>query len=205
MRKTLKLLGKELRFLKKTALLSAVILVIFVVATLGLISANAQLMTYLCNHIDEQGKVLSFFADTATFDQMRSEGLTYACNFAERRYVNPRANGKTFEMQQNYTETTEDGGTMTYLVIFNGYFVGSNQAFADAVAQMPVKGRWFANTGEICLSDVIAEEFGVSLGDKVTLDDEYTVVGILDHTQYVLCGYIVAVKNNVPLDEVYAQ
>lgn len=195
MRKVLKLLAKELRFLKKTAILSAVILTIFLSAALGILSVYGDLMSNLCMHLDEREDKCFVSAKNASLAIFGEDGLTYGSNHSNDELS---FNGNRFDGKIEVSEIV-DGEQITVVHMSQPIAVTPNETFRQLTVA-PIEGRWLQNEGEICLLGYVADILQSSVGDNVTLGNiQLTVVGIYAGDAD-LTPYIYSAPANVQLD-----
>lgn len=179
MKKILYLTKSELKRLKKSFILIAVIIAIFLAALFGIVSVETDLMRNLCNHLDTLDDSFDLTIYDATFNVATTEcdNLIYASSDIDENSKIVGADGTVFEMHQ---EIYTDGEKHIYY--FSNFFYYLNDAATKHFTEFyDVEGRWMENDYEICLSRYAYESLGATIGDTVTIGDmEFKVVGVIE-------------------------
>lgn len=189
MKSVLYLIKGELKLLKKSAILTALILVVFIAAFFGVTTVSADLMRNLCAHLDSAYHALDItyqsmyirLDEPATFGELIEycdDNLTYSYDPAYTRTTLYAENGNEFE---HYQLIESRDFTSTYL--FSGTIIYSNDNSAGMFGayDYPIFGNWPQGDYEICLSAYVANALEVSVGDTITVAErQFTLTGIYD-------------------------
>ncbi len=209
MKKILYLCKYELKRLKKTVVLTAVILMIFLAAMFGVSSMNADLMRNLCNHLDGLQSSFTLTAYDAAFKDIKDydDRLIYGYDNFFGRCDIVAEDGKVFEMLQKI----DDGnGKLSYYSL-QGVAVLPNSALAQTLHEHDavLSGRWVQNPYEIALSRYVASRLEVEIGESVVIGERsFEIVGIFDwpdndNIMHGLSGaHVYTVDEDSPLERV---
>ena len=178
MKKIWYLTKSELKRLKKSFIIIAVILTIFLAALLGIVSVETDMMRNLCNHLDTLSDDFYVSVENATFADFaiaRDLPLT-----AVDPYVDiVGADGTEFK----YDQTFVDDEGLEHHYYSSGQFFYVNEAMKNSLSAYDERltGRWMENDYEICLSRYVYDKLNARLGDAVTIDGRsFTVVGVFN-------------------------
>ena len=177
MKKIWYLTKSEFKRLKKSFIIIAVILTIFLAALLGIVSVETDMMRNLCNHLDTRSDDFYVSLENVTFADfaVARDALLSAYNY-DRDIIG--TDGTKFDYKQIIVDDEGEHhyycyGQMCYM---NDAMRNSLSAYDDRLT-----GRWMENDYEICLSRYVFDKLNAKLGDVVTIDGRsYTVVGVFD-------------------------
>lgn len=204
MRKILYLTKYELRQIKKSALLTAIVLSIFLAALFGVVSVQSDLMNNMCAHLDERYGSLSFSAKGAFSDVTRfGEQLLVDDHWAGLN-IQPLVTrcGNVYDMAYGW----DDDGN--FLFGRRGTTVIVNQILYNTLAfcnDALIDGKWVSSPFEICLSEELAQEVDAKLGEQITIDGlQFTYVGVYNEetiresTDWAIYGkHIISVDGSI--------
>lgn len=224
MKKVIYLTKYELKQLKKTIFISAIILTIFLAALFGVISAQRDLMRNFCDYIDSQQQLFelqlcNYNTDSIypTFGDVADYGKYFVHGFAgEWTTTLYCSSGKSADMLYVEQKEIADGVFMQSSYSFSAKVLclsnGLN-AFFDRYKNRLAEGRWVNAPFEICLSRFVATMLDARIGDTVAVSDyQLTVVGIYnwednsDLSEGVfgeLPAYVASVDDSVLFERVY--
>ena len=181
MKKILYLTKYELRQIKKSAILTAIVLAIFLGALFGLISVQTGMVESTYAHLDkvypESGYVYTLgasFNEIADF----TKGLVRDDNYYEGLPASDiiRPDGTVFKVKSDIAP-----GVFT---LVSGITLYPNDVMKDTLSKHDgciVEGRWVNNPFEMCVDVSLYEKLGVKLGEKVTREGHvFTLVGVYD-------------------------
>lgn len=190
MKSVLYLVKGEFKLLKKSAILTALILVVFIAAFFGVTSVSSDLMRNLCSYLDGayQASGITYQSMYIIMDEPATFGglsayigdgnLMYSTDSTYARGDLYAENGNVFEA----AHTIESDG-YSLLYNFSGYAVYINDASSALFDsyEYDFYGSWLQNEYEICLSAYVANALEVSVGDAVTVaGQQFTLTGIYD-------------------------
>lgn len=188
--KILHLSKQELRLLKKSFILTAIILTIFLAALFGMLSVQTDLMRNLCEYLDQ----VSPNFDLTVYD-VTEKGERRPVTFDD---IGGYSDKFTYAVAEDFSRgdiTSEKGVVFDNLVMVQvqenvfgtysliGHALCPNDGLAEYLSQYNdrLDGRWVQNPYEICLSRYVATELGVQIGEKVSICDvQFVVVGVYD-------------------------
>ena len=189
MKKIWYLTKSEFKRLKKSFIIIAVIITIFLAALLGIVSVETDMMRNLCNHLDTLADSFDLSLYEGTFDIAAAEcdGLIYSPqNFFDESDI-IGADGTVFEMQQ---EIEKDGDKYIYYYSNSLYYLNEVAKLHIPEYYNVIEGRLMENDYEICLFRYAYESLGASIGDTVTIADvEFEVVGEIEWKDVENTGY----------------
>lgn len=221
MKSVLYLIKSELKLLKKSAILTSLILVIFIAAFFGITSASTDLFRNLCSYLNGtylnsyQTTEISYesmyvsLSEASTFGKLSAyagdSNLMYSTDSTYASADLYAENGNVFEAMQIIQIDEYDS---FYIYIFSGYIVYLNDAssvlFDDY--QYEFKGSWLNGDYQICLSAYVANCLEVEIGDTITVAErEFTLTGIYstaddsDPSEIFDMAYYLSVGDDVEL------
>ena len=178
MKKIWYLTKSELKRLKKSFILIAVIITIFLAALLGIVSVETDMMRNLCNHLDTLSDDFFVSVENATFADFAIAGnlpITALDPYSDI----VGADGTQFKYMQIFVD---EYGLEHYYYCY-GRTLYANEAMNSSLSKYDesLNGRWMENDYEICLSQYLFDSLNAHLGDVVTIDGRsFTVVGVFD-------------------------
>ena len=179
MKKILKLTKYELRRIRKSAILTAIVLSIFLGALFGIISVQTDMMDNMCAHLDEKypGEVDINVYDASYNDISEyAKGLMYDDNiFGGLNMANViRPDGSVLKV-----EWENNDGSFSFL---SGATILANDDMKQLLGKYDdclIQGRWMTNPFEMCVSLYFYEQLNVSVGEAVTIEGySFTLVGV---------------------------
>ena len=178
MKKVWYLTKSEFKRLKKSFIIIAVILTIFLAALLGIVSVETDMMRNLCNHLDNVSDDFYVSVENATFADFAVARDSLLTAFDYHSDI-VGADGTEFKYKQTIVDD--------YGIEHNYYSYGQtcyvNDAMKNSLSAYDERltGRWMENDYEICLSRYVYDKLNAHLGDAVTIDGRsFTVVGVFD-------------------------
>ncbi|MDE7453705.1 MAG: ABC transporter permease [Clostridia bacterium] len=215
MKRILKLIASELKQLKKTVILTALIFTIFAAALFGVINVRSDLMRNLCDYLNNEYKSFNLtINDGFTMGEAKLDfgnRLIYGYN---RKYTDTgihNADGSIcFDREQTFTG--EDGkehfrhysGQVLYV---NDLSVKEMKTFEGFLTE----GTVLQNDFEICLCSFIAEKLEVSAGETVTISGKsFTVAGVyevpeisgISYPNWFSTDYMLSLSDDAEMDSV---
>ena len=192
MKRILYLIRYELKALKTTIILIALILIVFMSVLCGVLFVNGDLMRNLCENLNSKSEIFNCYIMNSSFQSFEDEFSNRIITSSQNTFSKPKqieSNGRTFEMRQEFTDET--GSLQIY--IMGGTMVIANKAVCEELKYNDhyILGRWVENDYEICLSRFVAESLNAVLGDNVFIgDQEFALVGIYDwpNNSDISCG-----------------
>ena len=180
MKKILYLTKYELRQIGKSAILTAIVLSIFLGALFGVISAQTDMMGNMCRHLDRKypGQV-----DICVYNASYNEVADFIGNLAV---------DDSFVGGLHMADITRPDGTVLNVTweeeYWTSYLSGvtfyANDAMRELLADYDdviVQGRWVSNPFELCVSIYFYELLNVPVGEVVTIEGySFTLVGVYD-------------------------
>ena len=180
MKRVLYLTKYELRQIRKSAILTAIVLSIFLGALFGVISVQTDMMDNMCAHLDAKypGEV-DLFAYNASYNDVID-------------YIGDLAVDDSFVGGLHMADITRPDGTVMNVTweeeYWTSYLSGATFYANDAMRELVskyndsiVEGRWVSNAFEMCVSTYFFKLLNVSVGEVVTIDGySFTLVGVYD-------------------------
>lgn len=187
MRGLLRLIRAELGLLKRTVLLTALILTVFLAALYGVLSVRIDLERGFYAHIDGLSVRSYAFVEDAGLEVLSAcpDGIVWATGGDLLNPSRLTGAGGSFELVQS--ETDKDGTVS--LTRHYGEAVASNAEtrayLSERYGGRLKEGRWCEAAGEIVLSTLARDGLGAAVGDRVNAGGiGYTVVGIYEMAPY---------------------
>lgn len=189
MKKILYFLKIEARLLKKSIIIIALILTVFLSAFMGVLSMRLDFVNGFYSILDEDysAYALSYYSNKRIEDYLnispnelyvsRKFGLTYTVSALYN------ADGEALKISDVY-ENVIDAYDLGAIIVLNNKTISKFNSASDAL----VSGEWFSGENQICIEKKIADALNLAVGDTVTIvHDEvhysqysYVVSGIFD-------------------------
>lgn len=212
MRKILRLIGKDLRLLKRTIIMMAIILCIFISVFLSVINVRRDLSRSFINHFDKE----DIYAYLSVYNVSKNDILKLIPN--EYLLLGRKTNltedasfqneaGEVFDSMR--VDTSEE---ITSIKIYSGTIVNLNDELSVVLEQVDntlISGTWVNDQNQINISSDLARYLQVETGSYLYIDDfKFLIVGIYDAYEFILSDipinsdYILTIDSNEKMDEI---
>lgn len=212
MRKILRLIGKDLRLLKRTIIMMAIILCIFISVFLSVINVRRDLSRSFINHFDKE----DIYAYLSVYNVSKNDILKLIPN--EYLLLGRKTNltedasfqneaGEVFDSMR--VDTSEE---ITSIKIYSGIIVNLNNELSTMLEQVDntlISGTWVNDQNQINISSDLARYLQVETGSYLYIEDiKFLIVGIYDAYEFILSDipinsdYILTIDSNEKIDEI---
>ena len=167
--------------MRKSAILTALVLAIFLGALFGVISVQTDMLDNMCAHLDKKYPgMVDIYANNASYNEVSDfvDDLPFDDSLFGGFHIDDitRPDGSVMKV----TWDNDDWST-SFLSGSTLYLNDAMRALLNKFDDSIVEGRWMENAFEMCVSIYFYEQLNVPVGDSVTIDGcSFTLVGVYD-------------------------
>lgn len=203
MKRFLRLIYNELKVLRISVVVAAISLTFFTASLFSVLNVYFNLSNNIFENLDKSGSSLSISAENISVsEQISSNGSFWGYkNNVTRNAVLTNAQNKEFHTEQRI-ETDGDVQIFSYsgvAYIATDEYIKNYEPYKEFI-----EGTFPCRTNEICLSNYIASELEVTVGDTIRIGtDDFIITAIYDETLIKgLPNYFICVDDTFLFDDV---